>query len=299
MADDSIDGESTSATVVACPHCGQRNRLVRRDGDAKYRCGACKTEIGPSPKDGRFTVLTDGRTFCGTQEEVLEALGNGKLSGNDVIHLATADGGGEWVPLRDWVVRYGLVVQHPLTLSQRIRISVAPVKSVAIWTLRIAILAVGAGIALLVVFYALRLGAIVWEKAVLLALALIRFAYPIFGGLSGVSIIFCVCLAPFAFYKKARPYLAWAYLCSGVLCLTAAAIAFAGIALGYASSSETAPTNSLEPVYLVFFAVRHGGGLILDIVVLFLFGCGWLWVGEALAGAHPEKTERDSPQSRS
>lgn len=112
------DGE-----VTACPSCGQRNRLARGDGSARFRCGACKAEI-QRPNlytDDAYTVIRSvGAPVNGTQEQVLRLFADGKLQGSDMIAIAGDYGNGQWVTLNQWVIRYGLVLpprHQPLTLG--------------------------------------------------------------------------------------------------------------------------------------------------------------------------------------
>ena len=48
MHDDPIDAEIIEVQVVACPQCGQRNRLRPERKKVGYRCGSCQAEL-PNP----------------------------------------------------------------------------------------------------------------------------------------------------------------------------------------------------------------------------------------------------------
>ncbi|MGD0412989.1 MAG: hypothetical protein ABSC18_14960 [Verrucomicrobiota bacterium] len=45
MSDDIIDVQAVEEQIVACPKCGQRNRVLKHDRPVAFRCGACRTEL--------------------------------------------------------------------------------------------------------------------------------------------------------------------------------------------------------------------------------------------------------------
>ena len=45
MRPDFIDAEVIEDQIVACPNCGQRNRILKQDRRVGYRCGSCRTTL--------------------------------------------------------------------------------------------------------------------------------------------------------------------------------------------------------------------------------------------------------------
>jgi uncharacterized protein (DUF983 family) len=64
MRDDPIDAEIIEDQIVACPQCGQRNRLHPGRRKVGYRCGACRTELpNPFAADSRFSGVRSVATM--------------------------------------------------------------------------------------------------------------------------------------------------------------------------------------------------------------------------------------------
>lgn len=69
MRPDFIDAEVIEDQIVACPNCGQRNRILKQDRRVSYRCGSCRTKLtNPFAATSRFsqTVSAAARRLVGS-----------------------------------------------------------------------------------------------------------------------------------------------------------------------------------------------------------------------------------------
>ena len=85
--------------IVNCPNCGQRNRLVEVDGQSRYRCGSCHTELpNPFPSLGHakpepISTFRPSATKCSRAKNIAfnDASADGHLfAANDLVGVVDA-----------------------------------------------------------------------------------------------------------------------------------------------------------------------------------------------------------------